>query len=105
MNSTEEAKTDVDPFGSQLNIPNSPVVVDRSMLRELTMAEVLIRRWPNPSIPAQYFRVMDPQADLVVGPCGHFFEAAEFELACMTQARQPFSRQPRQDALAHSATL
>jgi hypothetical protein len=84
---------DHDSFVSQLSIPNTPIVVDRIMLQNLTLAEVLVRRWPNPNIPAQYFRVMDPRVDIVVGPCGHFFEASEFEMVSMTQGSRPFSRE------------
>ena len=82
-----------DPFGAQLSIPHMPIIADRSALRKLTMAEVRIRRWPRPHIPAHYFRVMDPQADIVVGPCGHFFEAVDYEMASVAQGQRPFSRQ------------
>lgn len=49
----------------------------------LGAGEVLLRRWPCPHLPAQWFRVMDEEAAIVVGPCGHFFEADEYEMVRM----------------------
>jgi hypothetical protein len=83
-----------DPFGSQLAMPNAPIVADKAALQQLSQAEVVVRRWANPHIPAQYYRVMDPHADIVVGPCGHFFEALEYEMLSMIAGSRPFSREP-----------
>ncbi len=42
--------------------------------------QVMVRTWPNPVIPKQYFRVMDTEVPLCCGPCGHFFEQDEYEM-------------------------
>ena len=81
-----------DAFAAQASVPGTPILADRAMLQSLSCAEVVVRRWPNPHIPVQYFRVMDPDADIVVAPCGHFFEAGEYELLSMTLGHRPFSR-------------
>eukprot|EP00892_Ulva_mutabilis_P005266 jgi/Ulvmu1/3110/UM015_0150.1 len=80
-----------DPFAAQMNIPNIPIRAESEMLRNLSQAEVLVRRWPNPAIPAQYFRLMDPLADIQIGSCGHFFEADEYEMMSLMWNRRPFS--------------
>jgi hypothetical protein len=41
---------------------------------------VLQRRWPNPALPQQWFRLLDDEQPVLVGPCGHFFEAEEYEM-------------------------
>lgn len=87
----EEEPEDEDPFAAQMSIPNLPIKADAAMLRHLSQAEVLIRQWPNPAIPAQYFRLMDPVADIQIGSCGHFFEADEHEMTSLMWNRRPFS--------------
>ena len=42
--------------------------------------QALIRDWPNPNIPNQFFRIMDDEVPIMVGPCGHFFEQDEYEM-------------------------
>lgn len=81
-----------DPFSAQMAAPNAPIRVDRATLRRLKVSEVIVRKWPNPAIPHQYFRVMDEELPLCTGPCGHFFEQDEFEMAALEQGRLPFSR-------------
>lgn len=83
-----------DAFLTQMLMPNAPIVADRDMLRQLSVAEVLIRRWPNPALPAQYFRVVDPMSDVLLGDCGHFFEADEYEMSSLTSACRPFTSEP-----------
>lgn len=87
----EEEDDGEDPFAAQMSIPSLPIKADSGMLRDLSQAEVLVRRWPNPAIPAQYFRLMDPQADIQIGSCGHFFEADEYEMMSLIWNRRPFS--------------
>lgn len=82
---------DNDDFFAQMIIPNVPIRADRDMLRSLSKSEVLVRKWPNPAIPAQYFRTMDPLADITIGACGHFFEADEYEMVSLQQGKRPFS--------------
>lgn len=64
----------------QAVVPRAPIRLDRAALRRLGAGEVLLRRWPSRHLPAQWFRIVDPEAAVVVGPCGHFFEADEFEM-------------------------
>lgn len=64
----------------------------RDVLRALKRSEVLVRTWPSKSIPAQYFRVMDDDTPLCVGPCGHFFERDECELRALETGTLPFSK-------------
>jgi intraflagellar transport protein 122 len=40
----------------------------------------VVREWPNPNIPNQFFRMMDDEVPLMVGDCGHFFEQDEYEM-------------------------
>ena len=82
---------DQDNFFAQMSIPNVPIRADRDMLRSMSQSEVLVRRWPNPAIPAQYFRTMDPLADITIGSCGHFFEADEYEMLSLEEGKRPFS--------------
>jgi hypothetical protein len=64
----------------QAAVPHTPIVLGRAALRRLRPGEVLVRRWPNPCLPAQWFRLLDEEQPVVVGPCGHFFEAEEYEM-------------------------
>lgn len=81
-----------DPFGAQMLVPNAPIRADRPMLRRMRASEVVVRRWPSPHIPAQYYRLMDPELPIICGPCGHFFELDEFEMAGLEKGYAPFSR-------------
>jgi intraflagellar transport protein 122 len=83
---------DQDEFFAQMSVPSVPIRADRAMLRSLSQSEVLVRRLPNPALPAQYFRTMDPLADIIIGSCGHFFEADEYEMLRLEEGRRPFSR-------------
>lgn len=64
----------------QAAVPHTPIVLGRAALRRLRPSEVLLRRWPNPCLRAQWFRLLDDDQPVVVGPCGHFFEAEEYEM-------------------------
>lgn len=87
----DEGADAADPFAAQMSIPNMPIKADAGMLRGLSQAEVLVRQWPNPALPAQYFRLMDPLADIHIGSCGHFFEADEYEMISLMCNKRPFS--------------
>lgn len=63
-----------DPFMTAMMTPNQAIVASRHMLRQLRPSEVLVRTWPNPRIRKQYFRLMDNDLPMTIGPCGHFFE-------------------------------
>jgi hypothetical protein len=54
--------------------------VDRAGLRRLKASEVLQRKWPHPNLPVQYYRLMDEELPLALGPSGHFYEADEYDL-------------------------
>lgn len=69
-----------DPFAAQMVVPGQAIRLGRAGLAKLKPSEVVVRRWPNPHIPCQWFRVMDPDLPLEVGPCGHFFESDELEM-------------------------
>ncbi len=66
----------------QVSAPNARIRVGRASLRRMRRAEVLVRRWPNPALPWQWFRVMDEVVALVVGACGHVYEADEYDMVC-----------------------
>lgn len=51
------------------------------MLRALPREAVLQRRWPSAAMPADYFRIMDPQLPLMVARCGHCYEQDEYQMA------------------------
>jgi hypothetical protein len=61
-------------------------VLGRAALRRLRPGEVLVRRWPNSCLPAQWFRLLDEDQPVVVGSCGHFFEAEEYEMVSRHRA-------------------
>jgi hypothetical protein len=67
----------------QAAVPHTPIVLGRAALRGLRPCEVLVRRWANPSLPVQWFRLLDEDQPVVVGPCGHFFEADEYEMVSL----------------------
>lgn len=69
-------------------------MVGRDTLRALRRAEVLVRTWPSPHAPVQYFRIMDPETPVCLGPDGHFYEHDEYEMACLERGCTPFSRTP-----------
>lgn len=64
----------------QAAVPHTPIVLGRAALRKLRPSEVLVRRWPNAALPVQWFRLLDEDQPVVLGPCGHFFEAEEYEM-------------------------
>lgn len=74
-------------------LPLQMITVGRDTLRALQRSEVLVRTWPNAHIRAQYFRVMDRDAPLCLGPDGHFYEHDEYEMVCLERESTPFSRQ------------
>jgi hypothetical protein len=80
-----------DAFTAQFSIPNCPIVADRCVLRNMSVANVLVRRWPSSNTPAQYFWVADPDADLIVGDCQHFFESVEYESLSLGLGHRPIS--------------
>ena len=88
-----DATAEGDPFGTQLVTPHMPIVADEAALRDLGCNEVLVRRWPNANLPAQYFRNMDPDVHVVVAPCGHAYLALEYALLCLSAGRRPFTRE------------
>ncbi|WIA11467.1 hypothetical protein OEZ85_011583 [Tetradesmus obliquus] len=83
-----------DSFAAQAAVPHTPIRLGRAALRKLRPSEVLQRRWPNPALPQQWFRLLDDEQPVLVGPCGHFFEAEEYEMAVLEHGRAPFSREP-----------
>lgn len=86
-----------DPFHQQMAVPHSSIVVDRNVLRMLDRSEVLVRKWPCPALPNQYFRIMDPDLPLVIDEGGQFYEADEFELSMLEHGHSPFTRQSSKD--------
>lgn len=81
-----------DSFTAQMMVPYQAIRADRLTLRRLRASEVIIRQWPNPNIPHQYFRVMDLELPICVGPCCHFFEQDEYDMAALEKGASPFSR-------------
>jgi len=53
-----------------------------------------VRTWPSAGVPSQYFRVMDDDTPLCIGPCGHFYERDECELRSLETGTLPFSQLP-----------
>jgi hypothetical protein len=47
--------------------------------------QVLVRTWPTPAIPNQYFRIMDPDLPMVIDDAGNFYEQEEYEQASLEQ--------------------
>jgi intraflagellar transport protein 122 len=83
-----------DAFAAQQMVPNTTIRVDRVTLRRMKNGEVVVREWPNPNIPNQFFRMMDDEVPLMAGDCGHFFEQDEYEMACLEKVRTAPPRLP-----------
>uniref|UniRef100_A0A061R9P9 Intraflagellar transport protein 122 n=1 Tax=Tetraselmis sp. GSL018 TaxID=582737 RepID=A0A061R9P9_9CHLO len=81
-----------DPWQGQMMIPNQPIRANRHMLKNIHRSEVIIRMWPNTLISHQYFRIMDPDMPACIGPCGHFYEQDEYEMAALEKDEAPLSR-------------
>lgn len=81
-------------YEAQAAVPHTPIRLGRAALRRLRPSEVLSRRWPNPALRVQWFRLLDPDTAVVVGPCGHFYEAEEYDAAVLGHGVAPFSRMP-----------
>ena len=56
----------------------------------VALQDVLIRRWPHPSIPCQYYRAMDPEMPLCIGPCRHTYEQDDLEMHILEKGLAPF---------------
>mmetsp|Transcript_18911 Transcript_18911/g.49275 ORF Transcript_18911/g.49275 Transcript_18911/m.49275 type:complete len:1222 (+) Transcript_18911:159-3824(+) len=94
-----------DAFTAQQMVPNQPIVADRATLRRMKDSEVMVRTWPNPHIPHQFFRVMDQEVPFVVGACGHFYEQDEYEMEGLEKGHTPFSREPLRPEQQQSPVL
>ena len=72
------------------------------------LQDVLIRRWPHPSIPCQYYRAMDPEMPLCIGPCRHIYEQDDLEMHILEKGLAPFGIKSdlatSEDAEAKAAT-
>ena len=72
------------------------------------LQDVLIRRWPHPSIPCQYYRAMDPEMPLCIGPCRHIYEQDDLEMHILEKGLAPFGIKSdlarSEDAEAEAAT-
>lgn len=81
-----------DPFSQQMAVANAPIVCTRDMLVKLPPNEVLIRPSGCSAVKPQYFRLMDPDLPVAVDEAGNFYEADEYELACLERGCTPFTR-------------
>ena len=81
-----------DPFNQQMAVPNSPIVCNREMLRNLPPSEVVVKPSGCALVKARYFRLMDAESPITVDEGGNFYETDEYELACLEQGRTPFTR-------------
>lgn len=68
-------------------MPNTPITLGRAALRRLRPAEVLQQAWPGGCLRSRWFRLLDEEQPVVVGPCGHFFEADEYEMVRVCAVR------------------
>ena len=78
----------------------SQSVFGRDELRQLHASEVIVHRWPGGIHKAQFYRVLDPDAQVMLGSCGHFYEQDEYEMFLLENAFAPFSRLPSHSASA-----
>ena len=60
--------------------------------RETAPNEILIRPSGCSAVKPQYFRLMDPDLPVAVDEAGNFYEADEYELACLERGCTPFTR-------------
>lgn len=60
--------------------PHTAIVLDRTALMAIPRRQVFERRWPSPHVPPQYFRLVHEDGPLLtMGPCGHFWETADYD--------------------------
>lgn len=77
----------------QASIPGAPITATRGMLRDMPQSEVFIRRLPG--LRPKYYRLVDPDVQVVCSPAGKFFELDEWEHAVLESGgRAPFCRTP-----------
>ena len=76
------------------------VVYNRKMLKALHPSEVIVRQWPGDCMRKQFFRVVDPDAQVMLGPCCHFYEQDEYEMFLLEHGHTPFCRSPADGASA-----
>ena len=81
-----------DAFAQVMSMPNVPIVCDRVMLRNLSPNEVVVKPSGCALIRPRYFRLMDTESPVTVDENGCFYEADEYELACLEFGRTPFTR-------------
>ncbi|CAG9463200.1 unnamed protein product [Pedinophyceae sp. YPF-701] len=81
----------IDPFTAQREL-GQVIRVDREVLRALRRNEVLVRSWPSPHVPCQFYRVMDADVPMCVGVDGHFYERDEYELKSLETGFLPFTK-------------
>jgi intraflagellar transport protein 122 len=62
------------------------------MLRNLSPNEVVVKPSGCALIRPRYFRLMDTESPVTVDENGCFYEADEYELACLEFGRTPFTR-------------
>eukprot|EP00240_Pyramimonas_obovata_P000052 CAMPEP_0118949464 /NCGR_PEP_ID=MMETSP1169-20130426/49666_1 /TAXON_ID=36882 /ORGANISM="Pyramimonas obovata, Strain CCMP722" /LENGTH=1253 /DNA_ID=CAMNT_0006896109 /DNA_START=163 /DNA_END=3921 /DNA_ORIENTATION=+ len=83
-----------DPFQQQMAVPHAPIRATRQILQNLDRSEVLVRTFPTPALPNQYFRIMDLDLPMVLDDAGNFYEQDEYEGACLDHGYSPFTREP-----------
>ncbi len=69
------------------------VVVDRDILLSMKSEEVFIRKWPNNSLPTQYYRSVIPDLPIILcSNCNHFFHEEDYEFHVLQKNQCPFCR-------------
>ncbi len=58
-------------------------------LAQMDTQEVLVRQWPGDILPPQYFRLVDRDAHVVVGSCGHLYDELEYDAVSYALGYRP----------------
>ena len=78
---------------AQVVTADEPLCVDEAVLKSLRPSEVFVRKFPDGTLPTQYFKHMIP--DLSVGlcnNCNHFFHQEDLEFEVLKLGHCPFCR-------------
>lgn len=83
----------------------APPAMSRDDLRRMHASEVIVHQWPGKIHPTKFFRVLDPDAQIMLGACGHFYEQDEYEMFLLDKGCAPFCRLPMEQSSAEKMSL
>ncbi|WZN66107.1 intraflagellar transport protein 122 [Chloropicon roscoffensis] len=86
-------------------MPPAQFAMGRGDLRRLHASEVIVHQWPGRIHDTKFFRVLDPDAQVMLGECGHFYEQDEYEMFVLEKGVAPFCQTPLEQSSAEKFGL